>query len=164
MDALVQAIEAYMLQRADWVPASELCARFGLGERQLRQDRGRPGLCSEFAISNSQHGLKHVTCATTREFLEATHGGTKHAVSELRRVRRLRERRHSMVRQIRRPAVCQERDTPQLCFADLLSGLACAGNRGQVGGLSSLLPNAVERGEHPCGPPPATTWAGRTEG
>lgn len=121
MDPLIQAIEAYMLQRADWVPASELCARFGLGERQLRQDRGQPGLCSAFAISSSQRGLKHVACATTWEFLASAHGSVKHAVAELRRVRRLRQRRNSMTRQIRRPAVCQERDSPQLLLADIVS-------------------------------------------
>lgn len=155
MDPLIQSIEEYLLSRDGWIPVQELCVRFGLHERQLRQDRGRPGLCSTFAISSSQHGLKHVSRATTREWLDAAHGGRKHAIAELRRIRFLGRKRHSLLRQIRRPAVTQERDSPQLVLADLLAGSACAENRGQAGGLSSIQPHAVTSGAHPCGPPPA---------
>jgi hypothetical protein len=119
MDALVQMIEAYLLQRACWVPARELCERFGLNERALRQDGDRPGLCSAFAISGVD-GIKHVSLGTTKECLEFFHTLTRHGISELRRVRALRRRRHGMARQIRRPAVIQERDTPQLLRAAIL--------------------------------------------
>jgi len=166
MDPLAQAIEAYLLQRGSWISAQEICARFGLHERQLRQDRGRPGLCSEFAISISQRGLKHVECATTAEFIEAAHGAARHAVAELRRIRGLRRRRHGLFRQIRRPAVIQERDSPQLLMADIFptNGPACAGNRGRVRGFPSLHPTAAETATTLTGQPPATAPQGRPIG
>lgn len=68
---LAKQIEVYLLERGTWVPASELETHFGINERQLRSSKGKPGLCSLFAISSSVHGYKHVRCATEEEFQEA---------------------------------------------------------------------------------------------
>lgn len=68
---LAKQIEVYLLERGTWVPAAELEARFGINERQLRSSKGKPGLCSIFAISSSVNGYKHVRCASQEEFDEA---------------------------------------------------------------------------------------------
>lgn len=53
MQELQQSIESYLLERRGWVPAADLCERFGIRERQLRQLADRPGT-----------GPAHATCKT----------------------------------------------------------------------------------------------------
>lgn len=85
-------IEAYLLAQRAWVPVGLICERFGLKERRLRGLDGKPGLCSEFAIS-SDRGLKHVSVATTAEWIEFKHRLRKHGINELIRVASLGKRR-----------------------------------------------------------------------
>lgn len=97
MNALAEAIELYLLQRGDWVSTTEICARFSLrDDRPLRQVNEAPGLCTAFAIS-SDKGLKHVSKATTREWLRFKHRLRRHGISELQRVSRLDRRRRQVV-------------------------------------------------------------------
>lgn len=80
MSDLERQIELYLLTQGTWVSAAELVERFQISERQLRADKGKPGLCSIFAISNSTLGYKHVRCATAEEFEEA-HRRDRHWVA-----------------------------------------------------------------------------------
>lgn len=87
-------IEAYLLARAAWVPARELCERFGVRERELRALDERPGLCSTIAISGNK-GFKHIALATTDEWRRHYARERKHSIMalvNLRQKRRLRER------------------------------------------------------------------------
>lgn len=70
-DPVAGQIERYLLERRDWVSAAELCERFGISERRLRQMYDRPGLCTAFAISLSKQGFKHVAMATEAEWIHA---------------------------------------------------------------------------------------------
>jgi hypothetical protein len=88
-------VELYLLRVGDWVTGRDLSLVFGVSERELRRDGSRPGLCSEFAISHSRRGFKHVKCATTEEFEESYRRSRKHGISELvgaRKRKRYRER------------------------------------------------------------------------
>jgi len=106
-------IEQYLLARADWVPSRELAARFGYrDDRVFRTAGGRPGICSDFAISGDR-GLKHVACATRTEWLTFKHRLRRHGISELVRVRNLDRVRANVTRTIKRPAIEFERDTGQ---------------------------------------------------
>lgn len=105
-------IEDYLFARAGWVPAQELCEVFGLRERALRQVDEMPGLCTAFAISGKS-GLKHVSLATTAEWLEFKHSLRKHAVRELMRVRHLGALRSAQVRHLRSIGIAVERDSNQ---------------------------------------------------
>lgn len=108
-------IEAYLLEQRAWVPVGLICQRFGLKERRLRGLDGKPGLCSEFAIS-SDHGLKHVAVATTAEWIEFKHRLRKHGINELIRVASLGKRRAQVTRQTR--CFVSEKDSGQgLLFA-----------------------------------------------
>ena len=91
-------IEAYLLDQGEWVPARELCALFRITERQLRQTDDQQGLCSGFAISGDK-GFKHVSLASTTEWLKFKHRLRKHGIAELVRVRDLdRRRRNAAIR------------------------------------------------------------------
>lgn len=116
MDPLAQQIEAYLLARRDWVSAAELCDRFDINQRALRQLGDRPGLVSGFAISSSKRGLKHVECASTSEWLEFKHSLRKHGIRELMRVRDLDRRRAQVTRTLKRPEIKFEKDSKQLVF------------------------------------------------
>jgi len=61
-------IEMWLLTQFRWVPASEICQRFGVVERSLRATGAKPGLLSHCAISGDS-GFKHVRHATTAEWL-----------------------------------------------------------------------------------------------
>lgn len=96
-DELTQRIEMYLLTVEAWVPADELCSIFKVAERQLRQVGEQPGLCSGFAISGDK-GFKHVSLASTDEWLRFKHRLRKHGIQELCRVRDLDKRRHDATR------------------------------------------------------------------
>jgi hypothetical protein len=82
MSPLAQQIEKHLLEAHGWVTAASLAMTFGIGERALRAINGKPGLCSEFAISGNK-GFKHVQYATDAEFTRADRRVRKHAIGEL---------------------------------------------------------------------------------
>ena len=94
MENLRQQIELWLITQREWVPAAAICERFGVKERQLRADRDRPGLCSEFAIS-SDAGFKHLRNATETEFDQARDRILSHLKHEAKRVRSWTQRRHN---------------------------------------------------------------------
>lgn len=95
-----------------WVKSRELCDRFDISERQLRQVGTRAGLASEFAISGDK-GFKHVSLATQTEYKRFKHRLRRHAISELVRTRNLDRRRNRVTKTIKRPAFTFEKDTCQ---------------------------------------------------
>lgn len=90
-------IEQFLLDRRGWVSSAEICAVFGVRERELRQIHDCTGLCSSFAISG-QKGFKHVSLASTTEWEEFSHRIRRHGIQELVRVRDLGRLRESMTR------------------------------------------------------------------
>ena len=95
MSDLAHQIELYLLRHGGWVTGRDLSLVFGVNERELRRDGDRSGLCSEFAISHSRRGFKHVRNATEAEFSESYRRSRKHAISEMvgaRKRKRYRER------------------------------------------------------------------------
>lgn len=125
--SVAEEIEAFLLERRDWVSASELVTRFNLPtDRPLRSLGDDRGLCSGFAISGNR-GFKHVALATRAEWLRFKHRLRRHGIGELVRVRDLDHRRQSVVRRLTspspKPPLFFERDSGQ----ELLSlGLECA--------------------------------------
>jgi len=103
-------IEAFLLERRDWVPSAEICKRFDVTDRRLRQVNGQPGLCSDFAVSGDR-GFKHVALASTREWLHFKHRIRRHGIGELVRIRDLGRRRQTVTRAAR--SVLFEADSPQ---------------------------------------------------
>ena len=106
-----QLIEAYLLAARGWVSAVELCTAFNVSKRDLRARDGRPGLCSEYAISGNR-GFRHVAHCTKDEFERSCHRITEHAEAELRRVTQQRLKRASALATAPR-AVVFERDSDQ---------------------------------------------------
>jgi hypothetical protein len=93
-EVAAKKIEQFLLENRRWVKADELCARFGIRERQLRAYDGRPGQCSEFAISGDK-GFKHVQHASEEEFQRSDQRSRRHAIGEFvsaRLRRRYRQR------------------------------------------------------------------------
>ena len=82
MNDQAKEIERFLLERRGWVTASELEKEFGINDRALRALDGKPGLCSEFAISGNK-GFKHVRYATDTEFDRSYQRSRKHAIGEL---------------------------------------------------------------------------------
>lgn len=80
--SLQSQIEAHLLERRGWVTGAELQKEFGISDRALRALDGKPGLCSEFAISGNK-GFKHVKYASDDEFTRADKRVRKHAIGEL---------------------------------------------------------------------------------
>jgi len=115
-----EQIEAYLIDRSDWVSASEICKRFGVRERALRQLGNRIGFCSRFAISHPRKGLKHVAAATTTEYLHAKHAMTRHAISELRRKASWDRRRHEVTRESKKSHIIFEPDTGQILMPGII--------------------------------------------
>ena len=103
-------IETYLLAIGTWVPAVEICSTFHVTERQLRQVGEEDGLCSGFAISGDK-GFKHVSLASTMEWLRFKHRLRKHGIQELCRVRDLDKRRQLVTKRVRN--VQYEKDTGQ---------------------------------------------------
>lgn len=91
-------IERWLITRDNWVSAADLCAEFQIAdERQLRCVGEVPGLISDFAISHSKRGYRHVRNATTAEWFLFKFSLLRHAISEIRRVRRLGKKRHNVL-------------------------------------------------------------------
>lgn len=121
---LENRIEEHLLEAPGngWVKSKQLCARFGITERQLRKVGAQPGLCSGFAIS-SDKGFKHVTKASKGEFVRFKHRLRHHAIAELVRVRDLDQRRHQVTKTTQRPVFTREKDSGQgLLFASASPG------------------------------------------
>jgi hypothetical protein len=93
-------VEAWLLEKGDWVTTAELCAVHGCTERRLRDLDKRQGLCSRFAISRKEGGYKHISLATTAEWLKFKHSMRKHAIKELVRVAALDRRRAQAVKPV----------------------------------------------------------------
>jgi hypothetical protein len=91
---LCRDIEVFLLEQPGWVSAKVLAAHFGLQERALRGVGLKPGLCAGFAVSGDK-GYRHVSKATTAEFLRFSKRLCDHARGELRRVRVLRNARNA---------------------------------------------------------------------
>lgn len=112
MSELAGQIEVFLSDRRDWVSADEICQRFCLkDERQLRQVGNKPGLCSGFAISGDK-GFKHVSIASTGEWLRFKHRLRRHGIQELIRVKLLGSKRRDV---LRRPGAAHriEKDSGQ---------------------------------------------------
>lgn len=90
---LALRIEIYLLAHGGWVTAHELGQQFRVTDRAFRQSGQRPGLLTEFTISSSTLGFKHVSRATTAEWIRAKNTIRREALARLRRVRILRSRR-----------------------------------------------------------------------
>jgi hypothetical protein len=97
MTDLAAQIEQYLLTRAEWVPAREICQRFGISdERSLRATADRPGLLDLFAVSSSA-GFKHHRHLPTDEWLPIKHRLRRHAIAELRKAARWTRSRHNIL-------------------------------------------------------------------
>jgi hypothetical protein len=110
MSPLAQQIERHLLEAKSWISAWELQLKFGIGQRALRAINGKPGLCSEFAISGNK-GFKHVQYATDAEFTRADQRVRKHAIGELIGARLRRRYRQRLVSA--NPAPLHEKATGQ---------------------------------------------------
>ena len=110
MSPLAQQIEKHLLEARGWVTTAELEMKFGIRDRALRTLNGKPGLCSEFAISGNK-GFKHVQYATDAEFERSYQRARKHAIAELvgARLRKLYRERLVAVK----PPPAHERATGQ---------------------------------------------------
>ena len=97
MNSLAEQIEAHLISQKDWVPTRELCAMFGIKERQLRRIGDQPGLCSGFAISK-KGAFRHVYFASHGEWEDFSNKLKAHAVGELVRIRDLRRVRKDATR------------------------------------------------------------------
>jgi len=111
-----ERIEAYLLADRGWVPCRKIETLFDVRERALRGLDGRPGLCSDFAISSNK-GLKHVTLASRAEWLHCKHRLRRHGINELVRVSTLDRRRQSATRSLLHPPMTYEKDTGQAVMA-----------------------------------------------
>jgi hypothetical protein len=97
MTDLAPQIEAWLLAQPGWVSASDLCARFGIADERLLRCIGTvPGLVSEFAISHTRKGYRHVRKASTLEWLAFKFTLMRHSISQIRRIRRLAQVRHNV--------------------------------------------------------------------
>lgn len=117
MNPLARQIELHLLAAGDWIPTADLCARFCIRERALRQDGRRPGLLDQFAVSstrNGESGFIHHRHLPTRDWLRIKHRLRRHAISELRKLRAWRIGRHNCLEGLR-PHLA-ERHTGQLLF------------------------------------------------
>lgn len=97
MTALASQIEIYLLTQQNWVSGEELCREFEVRERELRCHGDEPGLISDFTISHSRKGYRHVRNATSMEWLAFKFSLLRHAISEIRRVKRLSKARHNVI-------------------------------------------------------------------
>ncbi|MEI6494386.1 MAG: hypothetical protein WCO94_17705 [Verrucomicrobiota bacterium] len=117
MDSLAAEIEALLLSAGGFVPTRQICERFGIPERRLRQDDDRPGLLDEFAVSSTrekQSGYIHHKFLPTSDWLPIKHRLLGHGVAEIRRVRKWEAARRNCLTG-KRPGLV-ERHTGQLVF------------------------------------------------
>jgi hypothetical protein len=89
MSPLATEIEIWLRARNFWVKEQDICKRFGVTDRQLRNTANRPGLLSDFAISGND-GYKHVRNATADEWDAFTYRIRNHSIAQLRRLKTLR--------------------------------------------------------------------------
>lgn len=109
MPDLAAQIEAHLLARGGFVSTREICSVFEIPERRLRQDADRPGLLDGFAVSSTREGHSgyiHHHFLPTPEWLAIKHRMRRHAISELRRVRRWDTARQRCLTG-RKPALCE---------------------------------------------------------
>lgn len=88
MTDLALQIDTWLRTQHRWVPADEICERFGLRKRLLRADGDRDGLLDDFAVSSTAgdaHGFKHVRLLTTTEWIKAKRKMRLHGVREIRK-------------------------------------------------------------------------------
>jgi hypothetical protein len=113
-DTLAIELDLWLRCQNRWVSGREICERFGINERRLRFDQGKPGLLSYNAVSCSQRGFKHVRMASDAEFIECDTKDRKHNVS---RYLVLRARRNTRRNEFtgRRPDMI-ERHSGQMVF------------------------------------------------
>lgn len=89
-NSIARQIELHLLAAGDWISTADLCARFGIKERALRQDGRRPGLLDQFAVSSTrggESGFIHHRHLPTPAWLPIKHRLRRHAISELRKLR-----------------------------------------------------------------------------
>lgn len=114
---LALEIEVHLLAAGGWVSTRQICARFSITERSLRQDAGRPGLLDNFAVSSTREGASgyiHHRFLDTPHWLPIKHRMRRHAIAELRRVRRWDRARKNC--RTGAPPEIMERHTGQLVF------------------------------------------------
>jgi hypothetical protein len=116
MITLASQIEAFLLERQAWVPVREICGRFGVNERCLRALDGRPPICSEFALSNSKRGFKHIAFATRDEAMHAYRSRRKHGIGELKSARNMLRRWESLIPASKSNPPAMTRDGQTLLF------------------------------------------------
>jgi hypothetical protein len=90
MDQLAAQIEIFLLTKGTWVPTAEICERFSIKERMLRQDGRRAGLLDCFAVSSTrggESGFIHHRHLETAAWLPIKHRLRRHAVAELRKLK-----------------------------------------------------------------------------
>lgn len=100
MPDLAQQIELYLLDQGTWIPTRDICTRFDIPERLLRQDGRRPGLLDHCAVSSTcggQSGYIHHRFLPTDQWLKIKHRLRRHAIGEMRRVRRWDRSRHNIL-------------------------------------------------------------------
>ena len=85
-------VDAFLLSRQGWVSASVLCEKFYLHPRELRASEGKPGICSNFAISGNA-GFRHINCCTDAEWEAFRERLTAHGLAEIDRVTTLQSKR-----------------------------------------------------------------------
>lgn len=85
-------IEQHLLTVQGWVTAAELCQEFGIKERELRGEEGKPGLVGDFAVRGNK-GYRHVQHATDEEYDHCVRRLRSHGIAELQLARALRRRR-----------------------------------------------------------------------
>jgi hypothetical protein len=94
---LSRQIENFLLHAGGWISGRDIAIAFGIEERALRRTGGRPGLCSEFAISHSRRGFKHVRNASDAEFSESYRQSRKHAIAEMVSARKRKSYRERLL-------------------------------------------------------------------
>jgi len=117
MQDVVAKIEMHLLAAGSWVPTREICSRFGIPKRRLRQDDKRPGLLDDFAVSSTregQSGYIHHAHLPTAVWLPIKHRLRRHGIAELRRVRAWDRSRSNIL--TRRDGISIERHTGQITF------------------------------------------------
>lgn len=115
MTSLAAQIEIHLLAQGGWVPVQDICNRFALKERALRQDGHRPGLLDAFAVSSTrggESGYIHHRHLPTTEWLKIKHRLRRHALAELRKLRAWTTGRHNCL--TGKKPILQERHTGQL--------------------------------------------------
>jgi hypothetical protein len=85
-----------LLAAGGFVPTSQICEVFSLNDRQLRSVGTKAGLLDSFAVSstkNGQHGFIHQRYLPTDQWLPIKHRLLRHAIAELRKVKRWEQAR-----------------------------------------------------------------------